>query len=154
MAGSGKASETEKSKAAGVRLRGKRAGQSQLDFEIEFFQAILRGFPDYVDVLRILGNNLTLKGRLREGLAIDQRLVRLRPADCLAHYNLACTYALLGKTDDAFGALRSAIEFGYRDFDYLTQDHDLDSLRGDPRYRQLLAEFERPAASGRPKRGR
>jgi hypothetical protein len=42
---------------------------------------------------------------------------------------------------DAFAALRSAIELGYRDFGYLTQDHDLDSLRGDPRFIELAGHI-------------
>ena len=71
------------------------AEQSQLDFELDFFGGILERHPDYVDVLRVHGNNLTLKGRYAEGLQIDKRLVQLRPTDPLAHYNLACSYALL-----------------------------------------------------------
>jgi tetratricopeptide (TPR) repeat protein len=118
------------------------AEQSQLDFEIEFFGAILERLPDYVDVLRVMGNNLTLKGRYTQGLMIDKRLVQLRPNDALAHYNLACSYALLKKTDHALRTLRRAVELGYRDFRYMREDHDLDSIRHDPRFRQLLREFE------------
>lgn len=119
-----------------------RPGQSQIDFEIEFFQRILRAYPEYVDVLRILGNNLTVQGRLREGLDVDRQLVRLRPEDYLAFYNLACTHALLGRVEEAILALRQSIELGYRDFKYMHQDRDLDSLRNDPRYRVLMAEYD------------
>ena len=48
--------------------------QSQLDFEIDFFGGILKRSGDYVDVLRVMGNNLTLKGRYVQGLEIDRRL--------------------------------------------------------------------------------
>jgi tetratricopeptide (TPR) repeat protein len=116
--------------------------QSQLDFELGFFTGVLERLPDYVDVLRILGNLLTLKGRFAEGLRIDQRLVRLRPDDALAHYNLACTYALLNRAEASLKTLRRAIELGYRDFRYMREDHDLDSIRHDPRFRQLLLEYE------------
>jgi len=116
--------------------------QNQLDFEIEFFSGILERFPEYVDVLRVQGNNLTLKGRHADGLHIDRRLVQLRPGDPLAHYNLACSYALLKRTDLALKTLRQAIELGYRDFRYMREDRDLDAVRHDPRFRQLLREFE------------
>ena len=115
---------------------------SQLDFEIEFFGAVLKGMPDYVDVLRVMGNNLTQKGRYNQGLQIDKRLVELRPADPLAYYNLACSYALTGKPDHAMKTLRRAVELGYRDFRYMREDRDLESVRQDPRFRQLLREFE------------
>ncbi len=116
--------------------------KSQLDFELDFFTAILKRYPDYVDVLRVLGNLLTLKGRYAEGLQVDRRLVQLRPADALAHYNLACSYALLKRNELALKTLRRAVELGYRDFRYMREDRDLDAIRHDPRFRQLLREYE------------
>jgi hypothetical protein len=118
------------------------AEQHQLDFELDFFGGILERKADYVDVLRVMGNNLTLKGRYSQGLVIDRRLVQLRPTDPLAHYNLACSYALLSRPEHALRTLRLAIELGYRDFRYMREDHDLDSIRHDPRFRQLLREYE------------
>jgi len=117
--------------------------QSQLDFELEFFSGILVRRPDYIDVLRVMGNNLTLKGRYTQGLQIDKRLVQLRPNDALAHYNLACSFALLKRPDQALKSLRRAVELGYRDFRYMREDRDLDSIRHDPRFRQLMREFEK-----------
>jgi tetratricopeptide (TPR) repeat protein len=115
---------------------------SQIDFELEFFTGILSRMPDYVDVLRVMGNLLTLKGRYAEGLHIDKRLVQLRPHDALAHYNLACSYALLKRPDLSLKTLRRAVELGYRDFRYMKEDRDLDSVRHDPRFRQLMRELE------------
>ncbi|MBI1831925.1 MAG: hypothetical protein HYR84_10800 [Planctomycetes bacterium] len=116
--------------------------QSQLDFEVDFFETILNRNPEFIDVLRVHGNNLTLKGCYAEGLAIDKRIVALRPQDPLAHYNLACSYSLLKKADHALRALRKALELGYRDFRYLREDRDLVAVRKDPRFRQMLREFE------------
>ncbi len=118
------------------------AKQSQLDFELDFFEGILTRNPDFIDALRVHGNNLTLKGRYAEGLMIDRRLVELRPRDPLAHYNLACSYALLKKIEPALRALRKALDLGYRNFRFLHEDSDLDALRKDRRFRQLLREYE------------
>jgi tetratricopeptide (TPR) repeat protein len=131
-------SQSTSAGAAAVHLSEK----SQLDFEIDFYGGILARRPDYLDVLRGMGNNLTLKGRYADGLAIDNRLVQLRPRDPLAHYNLACSFALLKRPEHALRTLRKAVELGYRDFRYMREDHDLDSVRHDPRFRQLLREFE------------
>ena len=116
--------------------------QNQIDFELDFFGGVLERAPDYVDVLRVMGHLLTLKGRYAEGLQVDRRLVQLRPTDALAHYNLACSYALLKRNEPAHKTLRRAVELGYRDFRYMREDHDLDSIKHDPRFRQLLREFE------------
>jgi hypothetical protein len=45
--------------------------------------------------------------------------------------------------DEAIAELRQAIELGYRDFTFMKQDRDLDSIRKDPRFRALMREFER-----------
>lgn len=117
------------------------AERPQADFELAFFTGILDRVPDYADVLQAHSGNLTVKGMVKEGLAVDQALVRLRPNDADARYNLACRYALLKQPDLAVATLRTAIELGYRDFRYMIQDRDLDSVRKDPRFRALLREF-------------
>jgi tetratricopeptide (TPR) repeat protein len=141
MANKGKPASESKPVSAGALV--KAPDQSQLDFEIDFFAGVLERYPEYVDALRVQGNNLTLKGRYADGLHIDKRLVQLRPSDPLVHYNLACSFALLKRHDLALKTLRRAIELGYRDFHYMREDRDLDAIRHDPRFRQLLREFEK-----------
>jgi Flp pilus assembly protein TadD len=115
--------------------------RNQVDFELDFYSRLLTAHPEFHEVLRAQASNLTVKGRLQDGLAVDKRLVALRPDDPTAHYNLACRYALLKQPDLALNTLRRAIELGYRDFRYMEEDHDLDSIRKDPRFRQLLREY-------------
>ena len=119
------------------------ADESQLDFELGFFEGILQEHGNYIDALRVMGSLLALKGRFAEGLKIDRRLVRLRPTDALARYNLACSYALLNRVEQSLRTLRQAVELGYRDFRYMREDNDLDAIRKDPRFRQLLHEYDK-----------
>lgn len=118
------------------------AEQSQIDFEIAFFGSILQRHSSYIDVLRVQANNLSLKGLHTESLEIDRRWTRLRPNDPLAHYNLACSYALTHQTELAICSLRRAVECGYRDFRHLREDPDFESIRHDQRFRQLLRDYE------------
>ena len=142
MAHQGKSFDQGSEPTAGGASLARLIDQSQSDFEIAFFTAVLERRPDYVDVLRVLGNLLTLKGRYADGLQVDKRLVQLRPGDALSHYNLACSFALLKRPDHALKTLRRAVELGYRDFRYMREDRDLESIRHDPRFRQLLREYE------------
>lgn len=119
------------------------ADRSQLDFEVEFYQMVLVKIPHFAEVLRVQAGNLTTKGRLHDGLTVDKQLVAARPSDPTAHYNLACRYALLRQPDLAFGSLQRAIELGYRDFRFMEEDRDLDSIRKDPRFNALVKEFRR-----------
>lgn len=118
------------------------ATQSQLDFELEFFGAILERDPANVDVLRAHAANLAQKGRHADSLRADQRWVALCPADPLAHYNLACSFAITRQVDSALASLRQAVECGYRDFRHIREDRDLDGIRKDPRFRQLLKDYD------------
>lgn len=118
------------------------AERTQLDFEVEFFGKVLAAVPDFADALRAHACNLTMKGRLKDGLAVDRQLVAVCPEDPTAHYNLACRFALLKQRDDALTTLRKAVELGYRDFEFMLEDHDLDSIRKDPRFRKLVKEFK------------
>jgi tetratricopeptide (TPR) repeat protein len=122
-------------------LRSRLADQNQLDFDIEFFDRVLSRQADYLDVLRCQGQLLSRKGLHARALEIDRRVVQLSPADGVAHYNLGCSLALMGHAQEAIQALRQALRHGYHDIDYLESDHDLDSLRHLPEYRELLREF-------------
>lgn len=114
----------------------------QLDFDIAFYESVLERAPDYLDVLRCQGELLTRKGLHERALKIDRRLAELAPADCIVHYNLACSLAMTGSRCEALAALRCALESGYDDFDYLETDADLDGLRQEPAYRALMKEFQ------------
>lgn len=113
----------------------------QVNFEVEFFDRILAVSPDYVDVLRCQGDLLNSLGQFRRALEIDQRLSKLLPGDCVAHYNLACSLSRMGQIEMALAALRTALERGYEDFAYLERDVDLEAVRGRPEYERLVSEF-------------
>ena len=54
-------------------------------------------------------------------------------------YNIACNEALVGRTDNAFEHLKSAIQSDGRVVELARTDTDLDSLRDDPRFKELVA---------------
>lgn len=111
-------------------------------FEIEFFEAVHRRCPDYLDVVSLLGGLYTRVGRITDGLKMDRKLVRLDPENPTAHYNLACSLALCRKRPDALRSLRKALSLGYDDLDWMQQDPDLEGLKDDPEFRQLLRQLK------------
>ena len=116
----------------------RKAPPSQIDFEIEFFAGILEKAPHCVEILRLMAGNLAAKGDHLQSLELDRRLTILCPDDPLAHYNLACSSAVVGLVDAALQALERALARGYDDIDYLFEDRDLDAVRQDPRFVRLL----------------
>jgi hypothetical protein len=57
-------------------------------------------------------------------------------------YNLSCCHALLGAKKDAPDRLEKTVEMGYKDVDHFEKDSDLDSLRGEERYRKLVSKLK------------
>src|SRR6476646_6462199 len=112
----------------------------QAEFEVDFYERILARHPNYVTVLRALGEQLARKGMYSRSLEIDRRLVTLAPHDCVARYNLACSLAMQGSPRQAIEELGRAIEYGYDDFGHLEVDPDLESLRTLPAFHELMRQ--------------
>ncbi len=113
------------------------------DFEIAFYEDILKSAPLFVEALSVLGDLYTKAGLWQKGLEADLKLSRLRPKDALVFYNLACSYALLKQTRAALFALTKAIDFGYDDFEYLKGDADLDNLLKDRHFQKYIKQLEK-----------
>jgi tetratricopeptide (TPR) repeat protein len=115
--------------------------QSQLDFDIAFYDVILEHAPEYVDVLRCQGELLSRKGLHDRALAVDRRLAELVPGDSVVLYNLACSLAMGGLDEESLAALEAALQAGYDDFEHLAFDKDLDSLRANSVFHALLRRY-------------
>lgn len=74
--------------------------------------------------------------------AMFKRCVQLFPQQAVSYYNLACTYSLGERTDEAVQMLRAAFERGFVDLAHMSRDMDLDPIRRTPAFRAALAEFE------------
>jgi hypothetical protein len=61
-------------------------------------------------------------------------------------YNLACAHARLKQIDKAFEWLNKALNAGFTQLSMLKTDPDLDSMREDPRFADVLAHAARLAA--------
>ena len=114
--------------------------KEELDFEINFYEDLLKKNPGFVNALIALGDAYTKAGRYKDGLRIDQRLVKLRPNYSMVYYNLACSYSLLKMADPCLKAIKKAICFGFSDFGYMGKDPDLKFIRQDSRYKRLILE--------------
>lgn len=72
-----------------------------------------------------------VKNAQQEGLSIDGE-----------YYDLACLYSIINKPNDCLDALRLAFKNGYDNFNHARTDFDLENIRTDVRFSQLVDEFE------------
>jgi tetratricopeptide (TPR) repeat protein len=79
-------------------------------------------------------------GRLEEGRAVMAQLIAEKPDYWATHYNAGCWETQAGDKDAAFAHLRRARELDSdgESAQYFREDTDLDPLRDDPRFQELL----------------
>ncbi len=126
-----------------------RTEQRELDTKIEFIEGLVRRDPQYVDALQILGDHYTQRGRITEGLQVDEKLAQLEPENPVVFYNLACSYSLTEEFERAVAALHRAIKLGYDDFAWLAKDPDLKKLREQPAFDKLKEKIKQLKAKSR-----
>lgn len=127
-----------------------KAAKVDWEFEIRFFEGVIERDPNYVEALQILGDAYTKTGQWAKGLEIDERLARLCPTNAVVFYNLACSYSLLNRLDEGFGALEQAVKLGYKDTRWLTKDPDLENLRRDARFVRVRDTLTKKHTAGDP----
>ncbi len=109
-----------------------------LRFQVSIFEEALVQNPDDTEALRFLSHGYAVTGRQEHGLAVDRRLVALLPRDERVRYNLACSCALNAMPEMALDALSKAVDLGFGDLKLLQGDTDLDSLRENERFLEIV----------------
>jgi tetratricopeptide (TPR) repeat protein len=87
----------------------------------------------------VVADALRRQGRVEEGREAIRGAIELYPDAWHAPYNAACYEALAGETDAAFELLQQAVRIDAESVRaYAPGDLDIESLRDDPRFRELL----------------
>jgi tetratricopeptide (TPR) repeat protein len=66
------------------------------------------------------------------------------PKQSLVSYNLAVLRLKQGRKDDALKEFEASFMAGFNYFNQMDQDTDLDNLRKDPRFNDLIAQYRKP----------
>jgi tetratricopeptide (TPR) repeat protein len=138
----------EKAVAADPNLPLAHRRLGDLHYEAERYADALRYYEKTLEVAPSdfraaiqAGNCAKRTGDGRRAEAHYRRAGELRKDSWIPPYNLACLWATTGRTDEALAALDQARTHGLDDPPRLESDADLASLRGLPRFRQLLASM-------------
>jgi tetratricopeptide (TPR) repeat protein len=79
------------------------------------------------------------EGRYEEAADLARELAAAHPQYPALFYNLACCESLTGQNAEALGHLRTAIELSEMFRDYAKNDSDLDAIRAEPAFQELVA---------------
>jgi thiol-disulfide isomerase/thioredoxin len=97
-----------------------------------------------------LGDQAFQDGNYEKALESFNGFLKLLPAGKLyddprsqATYYIACTYSRLTKAKEAVEHLDKAMDAGFRDFDKIEADKDLDPIRKSPEYAAVMAKYRK-----------
>ena len=76
-------------------------------------------------------------GNLAKSLEYADRSLAIDPEDPMLLYNVSCTYAALGKTEEAMNCLERAVDNGFGHKEWIDHDPDLNPLRENLRFQAL-----------------
>lgn len=93
-------------------------------------------------------------GNRQKAIETMQYIVENDSTDHIGNlYNLACIYARLGDASAALQALKKAVDGGYKELGHINTDYDLDILRDNPDFIELIQSMEDNNTSENPNNG-
>jgi adenylate cyclase len=98
----------------------------------------LRLYPDDARAMYMSANGLVALGETERGRQAAERALDMRPDDPMLLYNVGCIFAMLGMGEAALECLTKAAAGGLTQKAWYENDGNLDSIRANPRFEELL----------------
>jgi Flp pilus assembly protein TadD len=95
--------------------------------------------PDNPRALYMGAMSLTNLGESEKARDWTRRALAMEPDDPSVLYNIACAFSVEHQTEEAIAALKKAIDKGFGHWKWIDNDSDLDSIRNEPGFREILA---------------
>jgi len=102
------------------------------------YQKLITEKPNDALVWHRLGTSRIFLKQYEEAIKNLEQAIKVGGSGPLDFYNLACAFALTGQKEKALDNLEKAINGGFTDRQQYETDSDLDSLRGNTRFKELL----------------
>lgn len=120
--------------------------EEQHDFPraIAEFEKARKLEPNVAEPLASLGRAFALSGQAEKARQVLTQLENMRDKIHVTPYNVASIYAALGDKEEALAQLQKAYEERSFYLTWLAVDPQLDSLRSDPRFQDLLRRLGLP----------
>lgn len=109
------------------------AGKGQYDHAIADYDTAIKARPGYEKAYFNRGNAYYAKGEYDEAIDDYNKTIELNPKNPYPYYNMACIYSVR-----ACDELRKSVENGFKDWDGMEKDKDLDNIRNSSCYKEIM----------------
>ena len=109
---------------------------------ISVFENHIELNPDDSRALYLGAGSFIMNGQIDKALEWLDRAVLLDPTETAVLYNAACIYSRLGNQEKAIDFFSRAIDSGFSSREWIKNDSDLDNIRVDPRFEEILLKIK------------
>jgi serine/threonine protein kinase/Flp pilus assembly protein TadD len=120
------------------KLGKKEKVNQTLETALQFYPRYLSQYPDDARGHMFHATLLVQVGKIQEAKDEGTKALKLSPDDPNMMYNASCFYARMGDTKLALETLKKSINLGYQHYEWIQRDTDLDSIRNEPAYIELM----------------
>lgn len=134
------ASKTENAKLSYQRLGINKESEDLQKKWLDTFPKFLLMHPDDARARMFYATALAEDNKKDEAKKEAAKALQLSPDDAVMLYNVACVYARLNESKFAVEALGRSIDAGNEMYDWIKRDTDLDNIRKEPSYIELMKD--------------
>jgi len=109
-----------------------------LKTSLDVYRRYLLKHPDDARAHLFFALTLLEDGNIDESKNEADKAIELNPTDPLMQYNTACFYSNVGEKNLAIDTLKNAMAAGYQDYEWIKRDSDLDNIRNEPKFLELM----------------
>ncbi len=108
-------------------------GIGRYDMAIDDYTTAIKAKPDYENAYFNRGNAYYALERYSQAIEDYNKVIELNPKNPYSYYNIACIRSV-----EACKWLKKSVENGYKDWEGLKTDKDLDNIRGSKCYNEIM----------------
>ena len=112
------------------------------DKAVEYYNLYLIYAPDRYLGYQGLAYVYLRQGKNKKAEDYFMKAIEKEPGESWNYYNLACFYSLTKETSKALEYLEKAFLNGFKEFDHIASDSDMDNLRNLPEFGRMIERFK------------
>lgn len=114
------------------------AQQGRTEEAIRNYEKALSIKPDFVQALNNMAVAYTGKGEYDKAIVLFKKIIRLRPTSPIVYYYMASIYSEQNKIQESIDCIKNAIRTGFKDWELLRTDKNLQNLRNSQSFKEFL----------------